>query len=81
MDADTIQSRIEHVDGRLKCVATGNPGRFCLIDLRCSVTRSERRFVSPTFSILQRLHTRTQHWLKYRFYVLVCKRCNILTYY
>ncbi|KAJ8033390.1 hypothetical protein HOLleu_23616 [Holothuria leucospilota] len=53
MAAETIKSRIDHVDGGLKCVATGNPGRFCLIDPRCSVTRSaRRRFVSPTYSTL-----------------------------
>ncbi|KAJ8024786.1 hypothetical protein HOLleu_34795 [Holothuria leucospilota] len=40
MAAETIKSRIDHVDWGLKCVATGNPGRFFLIDLRCSVTRS-----------------------------------------
>ncbi|KAJ8041129.1 hypothetical protein HOLleu_11860 [Holothuria leucospilota] len=33
MAAETIKSRIEHVDGGLQWVATGNPGRFCLIDL------------------------------------------------
>ncbi|KAJ8050343.1 hypothetical protein HOLleu_03507 [Holothuria leucospilota] len=82
MAAETIKSRIEHVDGGLKCVATGNPGTFPCNRGRCNtcpVVSYDKNLsiVGPNnnrFNVHQHFTCTSANVV----YVLVCKRCNIL---